>query len=138
MIKFRHKGIFGARSALIETPSFICAVSTAKEGFTKGLSTIIIAGGYHGTPCGKLIYSPSLKKSDRQQLHEFIVQEINSLGEKGCGLRNAIQIVINKLKEGGMIIEGINTIIEDEEYNEEVGDTDSDESTENLEKKMII
>src|SRR5436309_243070 len=65
---------FGARVTRLQTIKFSCSVSTAKEGWFQKQSTMIAeveatavdvasAGLGKLRPCGKIIYSPSLRTS---------------------------------------------------------------------------
>ncbi len=100
---------FGTRITKLETSSFNCMVSTAKEGVLKPLSTVIIED-YKGNqrPCAKVIWAPIMRKSDIQQAHEVLVIEINKLGETGISLGRALEIMFDLFKERGAISEALN------------------------------
>ena len=99
---------FGARITEITTPGFHATVSTAKEGFFQGLSTIIIDGaGLRGRQCAKIIYVPHVGKSDRQQFHDLIVAALDEKGMEGFDLVAALKSVEQFLEEKGVISEFI-------------------------------
>jgi hypothetical protein len=113
MIQSNIKHIFCSKIATIHTASFKCIISTAKEGLFKRQSTVIIEGDYfqdraNAFPCAKIIYSPSLKSSDRLSLHDGLSNQIDELGEKGLSLRSAIDLCFRELKEKGIAMETIN------------------------------
>jgi len=90
---------FGSKVARIHNKSFQCCVSTAKEGLFQKLSTIILepklgntvgAGAAGLRLCGKIIYPPALRKSDRLQLHDTLAKTLDASGEEGCTLEEAL------------------------------------------------
>lgn len=110
MIIHEDTAPFGGRVSDIVTVSFKCVVSTAKEGIFKGLSTMVAEvdddGG--GRPCAKIIYTDASKKADRQGFHRAIAVGLDEMGEKGCSLCEAIEIVGEELKERGVVSEVMN------------------------------
>ena len=101
----------------INNKSFQCHVSTAKEGLFQKLSTIIFepsigntvgAGAAGFRPSGKVIYSPTLRKSDRLQFHEVIAKTLGALGEEGCTLEEALEQIFADLKRRGIAVETMN------------------------------
>jgi hypothetical protein len=114
MIASNHSLPLGTRITVINTPSFACRVSTAKEGTFKGQSTMICQGEIvdgrflEVHMCGKVIYSQSLGSSDRLQLHDGIVEALDEWGEQGSMLGDALQSVFAELKERGVAVEAIN------------------------------
>ena len=99
---------FGGKVADVMTDSFTVIITTAKEGFFEKLSTMIFDLS-DGTPrpCVKIIYSKSLRKSDRSQFHDLITEAMNAGGEDGQGLSCAVKTVIESLRERGVIKEAI-------------------------------
>lgn len=70
---------------------------------------MIIEGEYlHGRPCGKIIYTPSSGKSDRQQFHDLVVTGLEESGDNGCDLEASLQSVIAFMEGKGIISEAIN------------------------------
>jgi hypothetical protein len=113
MILSNRKYIFGSKVATIHTTAFKCVISTAKEGFFKRQSTIIIKGDRvqdkaNARPCAKVIYTPSLKSSDRLSLHDGLANQIDELGEQGLSLGTAIDLCFKELKQRGIVAETIN------------------------------
>ena len=104
-------GSFGSRVTLISNEKFTITVSTAKEGFFKGLSTVIIDGKYlHGNACAKIIYNPSLTKSDRQLFHGMVTSGLDGAGNEGKELGEALQFVLGGMKAKDIIEGGIITL----------------------------
>jgi len=84
MIAVSKKGfLFGGKSDEVWAKTFWCMVSTAKEGITKGYSTVIFRIHGSGTqrknyePLAKILYVDSASKQDRLKLHDAIVSFIN-------------------------------------------------------------
>ena len=98
----------------IQTPSYSCIVSTAKEGFFKPFSSMILEGNPKGfsnktRSCGKLIYTNSLSKKERFQFHDILVESINKIGEIGeQKLGDALQVIFDDFKQRGVVAETVN------------------------------
>ena len=114
--RFVRTYLFGSKVAEIHNKSFECCVSTAKEGWFQKQSTIIsepkidnsVEAGPAGLrPCGKVIYSPTLRTSDRLQFHDAIAKTLDALGEGGCTLDEALEQVFVDLKRRGIAVETI-------------------------------
>jgi hypothetical protein len=106
-----HKAIFGGRSSVITDSSGNCfSVSTAKEGFFKGLSTMVLEGRYPEIRvCIKIVYSDSLRKSDRQKFHDVISEGLDDALTNGrLELYEAIKSICEDLSKRGVIKELIN------------------------------
>lgn len=84
---------FSGRITDINTPSFVCSVSTNKESLFKGLSTMIAEPHpvYGIRPCVKIIYSSALSKAERHQYHELLCEMIDNAGESDVSFSNAVQ-----------------------------------------------
>ena len=115
--RFVRTYLFGSKVARIHNKSFECCVSTAKEGLFQKLSTIILepkigntvgAGAAGLRPCGKVIYSPTLRKSDRLQFHDAIAKTLDAFGEEGCTLEEALEQIFVDLKRRGIAVETMN------------------------------
>ena len=113
--RFVRTYLFGSKVARIQNKSFQCCVSTAKEGWFQKQSTIILepkigntvgAGAAGLRPCGKVIYSPTLRKSDRLQFHDVIAKTLDAFGEEGCTLEDALEQIFVDLKRRGIAVEG--------------------------------
>jgi hypothetical protein len=103
----------GTRITRIETSSFKCKISTAKEGVFKPLSTVIWEGDENRDranfrPCAKIIWSSIMRKSDIQQAHEILSKEIDRMGEEGISLGMSLDILFSLLKDKGTISETLN------------------------------
>jgi TPR repeat protein len=108
---------FGSKVARIHNKSFQCCVSTAKEGLFQKQSTIILevkTGNTVGAeaaglrPCGKVIYSSTLRTSDRFQFHDAIAKTLDTLGEEGSILEEALEQIFADLKRRGIAVETMN------------------------------
>jgi hypothetical protein len=97
---------FGGRVTDIGNESFLCVVTTAKEGLFKGLTTMV----YDKTrrPCAKLFYAKSTGKKDRQRFHTLVAQLIDAGGEKGVRLEEALDTAIKTLRDRGILVDAIN------------------------------
>jgi TPR repeat protein len=115
--RFVRTYLFGSKVARIHNKSFQCGVSTAKEGLFEKQSTIILEPKIGNTVgaaaaglriCGKVIYSPTLRKSDRFQSHDAIAKTLDALGEEGCTLEEALEQIFADLKRRGIAAETVN------------------------------
>lgn len=115
--RFVRTYLFISKAAIIHNKSFQCHVSTAKEGWFQKLSTIIFepkigntvgAGAAGFRPCGKVIYSPTLRKSDRLQFHDVLAKTLDAFGEEGCTLEEALDQIFADLKRRGIAVETMN------------------------------
>ena len=113
--------MFASKVARIHNKSFQCCVSTAKEGLFEKQSTIILEPKIGNTVgaaaaglriCGKVIYSPSLRKNDRFQIHDALATALDALGEQGCPLEEAQQQIFADLKRRGIAVETLNLAVE--------------------------
>ena len=111
--RFVRTYLFGSKVARIQNKSFQCCVSTAKEGLFQKHSTIILepkigntvgAGAAELRPCGKVIYPPALRGSDRLQFHDVVVKTLDELGDEGCTLEEALEQIFADLKRRGIAV----------------------------------
>ena len=102
---------FNSRVTTIHTVMFSCIVSTSKEGLFQKCSTMVLE-----MPPGmleprravaKIIYTKSLRPTDRLKLHDIISNSIDETGAVTT-LGNALDIVSMFLKEQGLASEVIN------------------------------
>ncbi|MGD9686105.1 MAG: hypothetical protein AB7U43_03930 [Desulfobacter sp.] len=101
MITSDNKRALNSRATVISCESFYCVVSTAKEGFFSGLSTMISATLHPDMQlraCGKLIYSSSLGADERHQVHTYIISSIDEQGEAGHSLYDILEVIFRELK----------------------------------------
>ena len=98
---------FGGKIAIVETQSFICMISTAKEGFLLKQSTRF-SDCTNGTSNRKLIanlrYNKILGKQERLGLHDVIVGVIDEAGKNGSSLKDALQTLFNGLEKQGVAV----------------------------------
>ena len=115
--RFVRTYLFGSKVARIQSKSFECCVSTAKEGLFQKQSTVILEPNLGNTvgaeaaglrPCGKVIYSPTLRKSDRFQFHDVLAKTLDAFGEEGCTLEEALEQIFADFKRRGIAVETIN------------------------------
>jgi hypothetical protein len=103
---------FGGRVTVIRTPKFVCMVSTAKEGIFQKQSTMIaecsedLSERRH---VGKIVYSDSLRTTDRLRIHDVIVTGFNEIGSDGSSFPYILGVVCSQLKESGYAKEAINS-----------------------------
>ena len=119
--RFVRTYLFGSKVAGIRNKSFQCCVSTAKEGLLQKQSTMILepkigdtvgAGAAGLRPCGKVIYSSTLRTSDRFQFHDVIAKMLDELGEEGCTLEEALEQIFADLKRRGIAVETMNLAVD--------------------------
>ncbi len=97
---------FGGRIAEIVTDEFTCVVTTAKEGFFKGLSTTVTEVRHEqGHPFAKFQYAKSIPKTGRLHCHDGIVTRTDGAGECGRSLSEAVSDLAFELKSGGAVAE---------------------------------
>jgi len=117
--RFVRTYLFGSRVAAIRNKSFECCVSTAKEGWFQRRSTIILeptigntvgVGAARLRPCGKIIYSPTLRKSDCLQLHDILAKTLDGAGEEGRTLQEALEQIFADWKRRGIPLETANLV----------------------------
>lgn len=103
-VKPSRKFLFGAKSTVVENDEFIVTVSTAKEGFFKGLSTIIYQGAFpFGRACAKFSYPKSARRSDRHKFHDIIASGLDEAASNGGNLYEAVEAVAGFMEEHGMV-----------------------------------
>jgi hypothetical protein len=102
MITSNSKYLFGGKVATVETPSFKCCISTAKEGlfqkqtvwfsdFTKGWD--------NRERTAKLFYASVVTKNERLQWHDAITQALDIAGTSGATLQIALETLFASLDE---------------------------------------
>ena len=106
MIIARNDFWFGSRVTTIRTTNYQCMINTAKEGLFKKQSTMIVAlAGSSMRTVGKIIYTPSLRSSDRLQFHDMIAK---FLDEDSRSLSTALNAMGTFLRGRGVISEFVN------------------------------
>ena len=121
MIAFSKDMPFGGRAAFIQTPTFDCGVSTAKDGIFKPRVTMIIAdavnagnGTIKGRPAVKFIYSKSLRDTDYLTMHDTIVRALDEIGTGGNTLPQAVGFIAEELRKTGAVSEVLNLLTEED------------------------
>ena len=113
MIISNRKTLFG-KCGRIQTKSYSCILSTAKEGILLPLSTVIFEGNPSGPYNqarlgGKLIYAESLKGKERLHFHDVFLKFLDDIGENSnTKLGDALQVIFNDFKQRGIVKEAIN------------------------------
>lgn len=105
MITSNTKKPFGGKVATIETPSFSCFVSTAKDGFFQKQSMVIFdttRGFSNRQLAAKLIYNDLLDSNARLDLHDTIIHTIDESGMNGINLLKTLQALLVGLHEEGI------------------------------------
>ena len=104
MITSNTKKPFGGKVATVETPSFSCFISTAKDGFLKKQCMVIwdTSGGFSNRQlAAKMVYNDLLDSNARLGLHDTIIHAIDESGMNGIALLATLEtILIGLHKEG--------------------------------------
>jgi len=120
MITSNTKKPFGGKVATLETPSFSCFVSTAKDGLFRNQSMVIFdtTGGFSNRKvAAKLVYNDLLDSNARLGLHDAIIHTIDESGMNGVTLIETLGTLFEGLQR-----EGIGTPIIDEAWwNSKIG-----------------
>lgn len=114
MITSNTKKPFGGKVATIETPSFSCFISTAKDGFFKKQSMVIFdtTGGFSNRQvAAKLVYNDLLDSNARLGLHDAIIHTIDESGMNGIPLLETLNTLFEGLQR-----EGIGTAVIEETW----------------------
>jgi hypothetical protein len=105
MITSNTKKLFGGKVATIETPSFSCFISTAKDGLFKKQSMLIVdtTGGFSNRQvAAKLVYNELLDSTARLGLHDTIIHAIDESGMNGVALRETLETILMGLHREGI------------------------------------
>jgi hypothetical protein len=105
MITSNTRKPFGGKVATIETPSFSCFISTAKEGLFKKQSMVIfdITEGFPNRKVvAKLVYNDLLDSNARLGLHDVIIHTIDESGMSGISLSETLVTLFEGLHKEGM------------------------------------
>ena len=113
MITSNTKYSFGGKVATLETKSFNCMISTAKDGWFRKQSMIfwdINAGMASRRQVAKLFFNGFLSSAQRIELHDVISHVIDEGGMSGKSLGDTLTELFDGLKREGI---GFGTMIED-------------------------
>jgi hypothetical protein len=105
MITSNTRKPFGGKVATIETPSFSCFISTAKDGFFRKQSLVILdeTGGLSDRQiAAKLVYNDALDSNARLELHDSIIHVIDASGMSGVSLLKTIVTLFEGLRKQGI------------------------------------
>lgn len=105
MITSNTRYPFGGKVATVETPSFNCMISTAKEGIFQKQSVVffdISAGMDNRRSVAKLIYNNILSKEQRLQLHDIMVGVIDESGMNGVSLYDTLNNLFQGFQKEGI------------------------------------
>lgn len=112
MIVFTKDGSFSSRVTVITESNCCYAISTAKEGIFKGLSTMVYECSAEPfvTKRGvaKVVYSKFVSRNDRLGLHDNFAEYLNVAIGDGLDISTAIRTFVLPLKEKGVITDFIN------------------------------
>ncbi|MGB8990429.1 MAG: hypothetical protein WCD80_00065 [Desulfobaccales bacterium] len=112
MITSNTKYPFGGKVATVETKSFNCMISTAKEGLFKKQSIMfsdLSAGMSSRRHVAKLLFNDLISSAQRIELHDIIVHAIDEAGMSGKSLGDTLTEIFEGLKREGI---GFGTMIE--------------------------
>lgn len=122
MITSNTKKPFGGKIATVETPSFSCFISTAKDGFFRKQSMVIwdTSGGFSNRRlAAKMVYNDRLDSNARLELHDTIIHAIDESGMNGIALLETLETILLGLHREGI---GTPTFLE-EWWNSKVGES---------------
>lgn len=97
---------FGTRISRVITPAFAIMVSTAKEGMFQKQSTVICLLAPprfldRGAALGKITWASACTSTERLQLHDLIVEKLDSLGTADMDLIDTLDVVVNAMRVSG-------------------------------------
>jgi len=104
---------FGGKVAVVETPSFCCMISTAKEGVFQKQSVMfsdVSDGMQQRRHIAKLLYNDVLDSSQRLGLHDAITAHIDAHGMAGRTLSDTLRELFDGLHKEGV---GFGSLLED-------------------------
>ena len=105
MITSNTKYSFGGKVSTVETNSFKCLISTAKDGLFKKQSIIFsdLSGGMSSRrDVAKFLFNDQIGSPQRMDLHDVIAQLIDKDGMNGQSLRAALTYLFERLKQEGI------------------------------------
>jgi hypothetical protein len=105
MITSNTQYLFGGKVATVETPSFCCMISTAKEGIFRKQSVMfsdVSEGMQRRSHVAKLLYNDSFNSMARLDLHDAIAADLDAAGMRGLSLTEALQALFDDLKSRGV------------------------------------
>lgn len=105
MIELNQYGSFGAKFSVIKTPSFNVRITTAKKHLFAGMSSVVWndAGGFPPPAVAHATYASHLSKEQRHAAHDDLTEQLNSLGESGGTLRDAVRTAFSALQSAGTV-----------------------------------
>lgn len=136
MITSNTKKPFGGKVATIETPTFSCFISTAKEGFFQKQSMLIYdttSGFSNRQLAAKLVYNDWLDSNARLGLHDTIIHTIDESGMNGITLLETLQALLVGLHEEGVGIPEIDQAW----WNSNIKKIDSSLTSEAAQKSLL-
>jgi hypothetical protein len=105
MITSNTKYPFGGKVATVETTSFNCMISTAKEALFQKQSMVFF-DLKDGMSCrrliAKLLFNDLLDSSQRIELHDVITHVIDEGGMSGKSLRDTLKELFDGLEQEGI------------------------------------
>lgn len=105
MITSNTKYSFGGKVSTVETVSFKCMISTAKEGLFKKQSVIFsdLSGGVSSPrQIAKFLFNDHMGSSQRMEFHDVIAQLLDRDGMNGQSLRATLMYLFERFKEEGI------------------------------------
>jgi hypothetical protein len=105
MITSNTKKSFGGKVAIIDTPSFSCFISTAKDGIFQKQSMVIwdTSEGFSNRQlAAKIDYNNLLNSNARLELHDTIIHAIDESGMSGITLFETLETILMGLHREGI------------------------------------
>jgi hypothetical protein len=105
MITSNTKYPLGGKVATVETPSFCCMISTAKEGIFQKQSVMfsdVSQGMQSRRHVAKLLYNDILDSNARLGLHDAITAHLDAAGMTGQSLTDALRSLFEGLSAEGV------------------------------------
>ena len=105
MITSNTKYSFGGKVSTVETISFKCLISTAKDGLFKKQSIIfsdLSEGISSRRDVARFLFNDHIGSPQRMEYHDVIAQLIDRDGMNGQSLRATLMYLFERLKEEGI------------------------------------
>jgi hypothetical protein len=105
MITSNTKYSFGGKVSTVETISFKCLMSTAKEGLFKKQSMIFsdLSGGLESPrQIARFLFNDHIDSPQRMEYHDVIAQLLDRDGMNGQSLRSSLLYLFERFKEEGI------------------------------------
>lgn len=105
MITSNKNHPFGSKVATVETPSFCCWITTAKEGIFQKQSvkfSDFTNGLQNRRHVAKLLFNDAVDSKTRLELHDTITQLLDEFGMDGIPLKDALLMLFDTSRTQGI------------------------------------